>query len=155
MKDGKPDKPRTCPICGHKPLEPRSIRDEFVFGGEDGDVTVVAENVPVHVCTNCGEILSGAPAALIRHDAICRTLGLLTPAEIRALRGRVGMTEEQFADWVGVPVDVVPRWERSHWVQTRAYDRLMRMLEEFRFLRQAVDAVPEAKRAFDALRATG
>lgn len=146
---------RLCPTCGQRTLEPRTVRDEFSVEVEGRAVAVVAEGVPVEVCTNCGETLSGPTAGRKRHAAIVRTLGVLTPEEIIALRGRFGMSQEQFAVFSGIGVDCLARWERASWIQTPTQDRLLRNLDELRLLRAAVDAVPEAQRKLEALRAAG
>jgi putative zinc finger/helix-turn-helix YgiT family protein len=147
MKTGEQSGARTCPSCGARALERELVRDRFEYGGEGDPVWVEADNVPVEVCRACGQQFSGPEAARIRHDAICRALGLLTPAEIRELRERFGMTQEQFADWTGIGVATISRWERGRWVQTRAHDRFLRTLDENRILHEVVDAVPAAKRA--------
>jgi len=145
MKIGQQSEPRGCPSCGHLSLEQRLVHERFEYGGEDKTVWVEVENVPVEVCGHCGEPFSGPAAAAVRHDAICKTLGLLTPADIRALRERFAMTQEQFAVSTGIGVATISRWERGRWVQTRAHDRLLRTLDENRVLREVVEAVPAAK----------
>jgi HTH-type transcriptional regulator/antitoxin MqsA len=145
MKTRQQNGPRSCPSCGYLSLQRQVIRERFEYGGEENTIWVEAENVPVEVCGHCGERFSGPEAAAARHNAICRALGLLTPAEIYELRERFGMTQEQFAAWTGIGVATISRWERGRWVQTRAHDRLLRALDENRALREVVDAVPAAK----------
>src|SRR2546421_12140352 len=148
MKNGQHDGPRICPSCGAPSLERRFVKDRFEYGAEDKTVWVEAENVPVEICARCHETFSGPEAARVRHDAICKTLGLLTPSEIRNLRERLGMTQEQFADWTGIGVATISRWERGRWLQTRAHDRFLRTLHENRVLREVIESFPEAKRNF-------
>jgi len=147
MKNGQHDGPRICPSCKSLSLERQFVNDRFEYGAEDKTVWVEAENVPIEVCARCHETFRGPEAARVRHDAICKTLGLLTPAEIRNLRERLHMTQEQFAEWASVGVATVSRWERGCWIQTRAHDRLMRTLDENRVLREVVESIPEAKRS--------
>jgi putative zinc finger/helix-turn-helix YgiT family protein len=112
------------------------IRDEFEYGPDDERITVVAEAVPVLACPACGETLYGPEAATVRHQAICRALGLLSPAEIKALRERLGPDQEDFARLTGIGVATLSRWERGRLLQTRALDRYLRLL----------DALPQAAR---------
>jgi putative zinc finger/helix-turn-helix YgiT family protein len=112
----------------------QQIRDEFEYGPDDERITVVAEAVPVLACPECGEVLYGPEAAKVRHQAICRTLGLLSPAEIKALRERLGPDQEDFARLTGIGVATLSRWERGRLLQTRALDRYLRLL----------DALPQA-----------
>jgi putative zinc finger/helix-turn-helix YgiT family protein len=132
---------RRCPSCGHQPLEARRIRDEFEYGPDDERITIVAEAVPVLVCRACGEVLYGSEAAAVRHQAICRALGLLSPAEIKALRERLGPDQEDFARLTGIGVATLSRWERGRLLQTRALDRYLRLL----------DALPQAARVLKTL----
>jgi putative zinc finger/helix-turn-helix YgiT family protein len=113
MSAEKEGQGRRCPSCGHQPLEVRRIRDEFEYGPDDEHITVVAEAVPVLVCPACGEVLYGPEAAAIRHQAICRALGLLSPAEIKSLRERLGPDQEDFARLTGIGVATLSRWERG------------------------------------------
>ena len=86
-----------CPVCGKGHLEHRIITDSFDYEEEKRKgkkITIVAENVPVQVCTNCQETFSGPEAGLIRHRAICRALGLLTPEEIRGIRDNTKCQKE-------------------------------------------------------------
>ncbi len=120
---------RRCPSCGHEPLVAQRIRDEFEYGPEDERVTVVAEAVPVLACPACGETLYGPEAAAIRHQAICRALGLLSPAEIKSIRERFGPDQGDFARLTGIGVATLSRWERGRLLQTRALDRYLRLLD--------------------------
>ena len=141
MSAEKEGQGRRCPSCGHQPLEARRIRDEFEYGPDDERITVVAEAVPVLACPACGEVLYGAEAAAVRHQAICRELGLLSPAEIKALRERLGPDQEDFARLTGIGVATLSRWERGRLLQTRALDRYLRLL----------DALPQASQILKTL----
>jgi HTH-type transcriptional regulator/antitoxin MqsA len=149
MSAEKEGQGRRCPSCGHQPLEARRIRDEFEYGPDEERITVVAEAVPVLVCPACGEVLYGPEAAVVRHQAICRALGLLSPAEIKALRERLGPDQEDFARLTGIGVATLSRWERGRLLQTRALDRYLRLLDTLpqaaRFLETLQEPAPESK----------
>jgi HTH-type transcriptional regulator/antitoxin MqsA len=117
-----------CPVCGQGHLERRVITDRFEYEGGKKKVTVVAENVPVRVCTHCQETFSGPDAGLIRNRAICRALGLLTPEEIGAIRERLGLSQAEFAKLTGIGEATVSRWERGRLLQNKAMDRYVRLL---------------------------
>ena len=138
--------PDPTPAC-----EDRRVDERFEFTAEDGPVVVEARGVPVSVCTECGEILSGPEAAKIRHDAICRALGLLRPAEIRAIREKVGLTQSDFSRLTGIGEATLSRWERGRLLPNKANDRYLRLmasgphvLETLRDLSQAAIAAREA-----------
>jgi putative zinc finger/helix-turn-helix YgiT family protein len=107
----------------------KRIRDEFAYGPDDERVVIVAEAVPVLVCPQCGETLYGPEAAHVRHQAICRTLGLLTPEQIKSMRERLGKSQAEFAQLTGIGVATLSRWERGRLLQTRALDRYLRLLD--------------------------
>jgi putative zinc finger/helix-turn-helix YgiT family protein len=122
------DAPRPCPVCGRGVLESRIVDETFEFQSDDGLVRVEARGVPVEVCLDCGETLSGPEAARVRHAAICRALGLLTPEEIRGVRDRLGLTQADFARLTGFGEATISRWERGRLLQNRGNDRYLRIL---------------------------
>jgi HTH-type transcriptional regulator/antitoxin MqsA len=123
-----------CPVCGKGYLERRLITDRFEYdGGKQSrkgkrQVTVVAENVPVRVCTHCQETFSGPEAGLVRNRAICRALGLLTPEEICSIRERLKRSQADFAKLTGIGEATISRWERGRLLQSTAMDRYLRLL---------------------------
>src|SRR5262249_36703267 len=97
--------------------------------GEDGDTVLVrTQDVPIEDCDVCEESFSGPKAARIRHDAIGRTLGLLPPQEVRAIRERLGRSLDRFAKLIGVKEDHLAQWESGMVWQDRMADRLLRLL---------------------------
>jgi putative zinc finger/helix-turn-helix YgiT family protein len=119
-----------CPVCGKGHLEPRLITDKFEYEVGKKRVAVVAEGVPVKVCTHCQETFSGPDAGLVRNRAICRALDLLTPEEIRAIRVRLGPSQADFARLTGIGKATIARWESGRLLQNRAMDRYLRLLAE-------------------------
>ena len=135
-----------CPTCEAGRMRLRHITEHFPYEVDGETKMVVAENVPVHVCDECGEKLSGPEAARIRHEAICRALGLLTPAEIRSIRERLGLTQEQFTKLTRVGEATICRWERGRLLQNPAMDRYLRLItsseNNVRFLQQLQGSEP-------------
>lgn len=130
-----------CPNCGHSPLSQSSMTDRFDFTTESGEtVSVEATGVPIEVCPNCKETYLGPAAAKVEHGAVCQALGLLSPAEIRALRENLGMTQSELAKVTGIGEATISRWERGRLLQNKAMDRLMRLLghndDNLQFLRR-------------------
>jgi putative zinc finger/helix-turn-helix YgiT family protein len=134
-----------CPTCNAGWLHDKVITERFEFEVDGKTKTVVAENVPVSECDNpeCRERLSGPEAARIRHEAICRTFGLLTPRDIQAIRERLGLSQERFAQQTGIGVATISRWERGRLLQNRAMDNYLRLVERseenVRFLAERQD----------------
>ena len=138
------DRPKIQPeieprICVHDDLEPRIIRDEFDYGPENDRIHLVIEAVPVLVCPQCGEIFYGPEAEKAHNRAICKAYHLLASEEVKAIRERLGKTQEEFAELTGIGVATLSRWEKGRLIQTRAHDNYLRILQ----------AVPEAVRLLE------
>lgn len=129
MKDHREQSERKCSSCGKGTLEARVIRDEFEYGPEGDRITIVADRVPVLECPACKETFYGPDAAQARHQAICRTLGLLTPEQIKGVRENLGKKQAEFAELTGIGVATLSRWEQGRLIQTRALDRYLRLLQ--------------------------
>ena len=108
---------------------------------------VETANVPVETCDRCGESFAGPEAARIRHQALGKALGLLTPAEIAAIREQVGLTQAVFANLFGVREVDVSRWELGRAWPDRAADNLLRVLSEhpemIQLLKGVADPAPD------------
>lgn len=153
LTDASTEKERTrCPQCGQGWLEPRLITRRYDYEDGGRKVPVVAENLPVRVCSHCNETFSGPEAGRLHHDAICRALGLLTPDEIRLLRERIGPSQDEFAKLTGIGVATISRWERGRLLQNDAMDRYLRLLDSnpwnvlFLKKEQGLDSEPSTAR---------
>lgn len=124
---------RQCPNCGHALLREETITDRFEYRpkGEE-PLTVEVHDVPVEVCPKCGEKYLGPAAARVQHAAVCRALGLMTPAEIQAIRQRLGATQAEFARLTGIDEAAISGWERGSILPNRAMDRYLRLLDSNR-----------------------
>ena len=69
------DGPDTCDMCGTPGLKTELVRDPFIYGAGDDGVELVVE-IPVHTCSSCGPYTDDQ-AEDIRHDEVCRHLGVL------------------------------------------------------------------------------
>lgn len=96
--------------------------------GSGANAVELTADVPVHSCSQCGESYTGEEADVIRHEAVCRHLGVLTPAEIRGLRQRHDLSRAAFARVTGFGEATVARWERGEVIQNTSNDSFLRML---------------------------
>ncbi len=100
-------------------------RHAFRYG--PADLTV---DLPVRRCTSCGFEFLDEESEKIKLEAICEHLGILSPAGIRRIRERYGMTQAEFAEATGLGVATLVRWENGSMNHTRAYDRYVRLLAD-------------------------
>jgi putative zinc finger/helix-turn-helix YgiT family protein len=119
-----------CPECGQGQLLAFSRTEEFDFDLGDETVKVRAENVPVEKCDKCGAVMSGPAAARVRHEAVCRAAGLLTPSEIKAIREQFGWSQKELADLTGCGVATVSRWERGRLLQNRSSNKVLQAIRD-------------------------
>ncbi|MCY4130090.1 MAG: helix-turn-helix domain-containing protein [Gammaproteobacteria bacterium] len=115
-----------CPDCGGR-LESAWQETEYVYGeGEESQRFPV--ELPVHTCVNCGFDTLSVYANKLRHEALCRHLGALSPREIRDIREGHGLSRAEFSELTGIGEASLGRWERGEGVQSLAYDRYLRLL---------------------------
>lgn len=105
----------------------------------DGQIyRVQLDKLRVPRCRNCGEMVFDDAANEQISDALRQQVGLLSPAEIRANREALGLTQRQLADHLGIAEATLSRWERSGQIQERALDRLVRVYFAFPGVRAAL-----------------
>ena len=99
----------------------------FTYGLGAAAVELTA-NLPIHVCPSCGLEFLDDEAETLKHEAICAHLGLLSPKEIRAIRGMHGMSRAEFSEVTGLGKATLNRWENGILIQSAANDRYLRLL---------------------------
>ncbi len=79
-------------------------------------------------CKLCELSYSDAAAEAIRHEAICRRLGVLTPAEVKQIRERRGFNRAEFATFTKIETAPLVSWESGAQIQNPAMDQYLRLL---------------------------
>lgn len=114
-----------CFECGAAEL----IKSDVELTGERSGESFTVR-MPGFRCSNCGfqtiDSIASAQFTRLISDAYRMKHELLTGAEILARREQLAMSQQQFADYLGVGVASVKRWELGH-VQEKAMDELMRL----------------------------
>ncbi len=118
-----------CDVCGAISVQTELMRDPFIYGSGANAVELTAD-VWVHTCSACGDSYTDDEADVAYDEAVCRHLGVLTPAEIRDMREGYGLTRAEFAQLTGFGKATVGRWERGEVTQNRSADRYLRLLQE-------------------------
>jgi DNA-binding transcriptional regulator YiaG len=117
---------------------------EVRHDGQVHSFTVPELNVPA--CKACSrQVFNEDVDDQITH-ALRAHLHLLTPAEMRAALERLGMTQTEVADRLGIPEATFALWLNDFQVQPRAMDTLLRVFFAFPEVRSAVNRAPQDPR---------
>ncbi len=86
-----------CPVCDSKAVDTHWRTETFSYGLPDSAVMLRVE-LPLRHCSTCEFEFIDDEGEQLKHAAVCRHLGVLTPAEVRAARERHKMTRTAFAE---------------------------------------------------------
>ena len=118
-----------CAICGEHAISHSVETQQFAYQAGEKAVLLTAQ-VPVISCAACEEVYTGEGAEEAQHEAVCRYLGRLTPAEIRELRLRHNLSQAKLAQQTGIGIASIKRWESGSLIQNESLDRRLRSLDE-------------------------
>lgn len=115
-----------CPICEAGPLVPETAENEVTYKGHTRTLPLL-----MSVCQACGsEQASGQQVRDNKRAMLAfrkEVDGLLTGAELRALRERLGITQTQAAQLFGGGPVAFSKYENDDVAQSEAMDRLVRL----------------------------
>lgn len=131
-------KAELCAACEEAEAKLDFKQHRFHLGSE-ADGVVLSAVVPVWSCAECGEEYLAPEAEEMIHDVICAHLGRLNPAEIKAMRVKFAMRQEEFAALTGYGIASVKRWESGNQIQSESVDKHLRLL-------RALGAIEATKR---------
>jgi DNA-binding transcriptional regulator YiaG len=114
--------------CGGLRIKPEEHDLQFQYGVGADQVTLTATGVIEHVCQDCGGAFRDHTAELRQYDAVCRHLGLMTPAEVKKVRESVKMTRSEFAKASGIGEASLARWESGALMQNIAMNNFLYLL---------------------------
>ena len=117
-----------CPICDSKSIDTFVHSDTFRYGSGDSAATLRVDKLPVRSCKTCDFEFIDHEGERLRHEAVCRHLGVLTPTEVLETRKSHGMTRAAFAEVTGLGEATLGRWETGALIQNRANDRYLRLV---------------------------
>jgi putative zinc finger/helix-turn-helix YgiT family protein len=117
-----------CPQCGQDAVETRTDNETFRYGTGEAAVELSAL-VPVHACASCGFEYTDAAAEDVRHEAVCRHLGILFPSQVIGIRKSFGFTRAEFAAITRFGEASLARWETGAITQNPANDQLLYLLQ--------------------------
>jgi DNA-binding transcriptional regulator YiaG len=91
------------------------------------------------VCEACGARVFTEKVDDQINAALRSHLHLLTPAEMRAALQRVGMTQKEAAERLGIAEATLSRWLNETQIQSRSMDNLLRVFFAFPQVRTALN----------------
>lgn len=116
-----------CPTCDSRNITTTNEVEAFTYGKGDDTVELTAE-VQVHRCLDCNSQFTGSEAEDARHNAVCKHLGVMTPAQVLSIRNMHTMSAAAFANLTGLGTASLSRWENGLLIQNKAYDTLLFLL---------------------------
>jgi HTH-type transcriptional regulator/antitoxin MqsA len=124
-------KAQNCPICGAGGLEKKVSTETFEYKGEK----ISIPNYVTYECAECKEAIVDkatlkASGKLLK-DFQRKVDGLLTGSQIKEIRKKLGLTQEQLAEIVGGGLKSVARYESGQICQSKGMDNLLRILDAY------------------------
>ena len=125
----------SCGVCGDARVTTEWVEHTFTYGIGQSAAELTAR-VPVHSCAACEFEYLDEVGERLKHEAVCRHLSVLPPAEIRRIRKSHDMTRAQFSEVTGLGEASLNRWENGINIQTHANDRYLRLLANPRTMKE-------------------
>lgn len=124
-------KTQKCPVCGIGVLKKKTGAEKFEYKGE----TLSIPNYITHACGECGEAIVDnvtlKESGKKLKDFQRKVDGLLTGEQIKAIRLKLELTQEQMADIVGGGLKSLARYESGQVCQSKGMDNLLRILDAY------------------------
>lgn len=120
---------KICPICGEGQLHDRVVMEETEYGGHKGQTPLYFSQ-----CDACGSEQADAEQTRMNKRVMIafrkKVDGLLTGAEVRALRERLGISQAQASQIFGGGPVAFSKYESDDVAQSEAMDKLLRVAAE-------------------------
>lgn len=94
---------------------------------DGGMYEVLVDNVPEWHCRDCDVSVVDEESDFVLQDALRKHIGLLSPNQIRAGLKKLKISQDKFAEQLGCAAETVSRWLNGAVLQSRTYDRFMRV----------------------------
>lgn len=123
-----------CPVCGEGSVKKEVIKETFTYKGHSIEV----DNYVVWRCNNCGEAIVD-PETSRKVDKILvdfkrKVDGLLTSEEIKKIRKKLNLSQEEMGKILGGGKKSFARYETGKICQSKAMDNLLRILNRYPFV---------------------
>jgi putative zinc finger/helix-turn-helix YgiT family protein len=119
--------PQRCGKCGRRAMRLATVPYAVTIDHDGRAYRVELLELKVPQCAHCHTISIDDEADRQISAAFRRAARLLAPEEIRQGREKLGLTQKQFGNLLGVGEATVSRWETGAQIQQRALDRFIRV----------------------------
>jgi len=123
-----------CPICDKGTLKKEVVSEPFEYKGQ----RIAVPDYVKYRCNKCGEAVVDnstlRESGKILKDFKRRVDGLLTAAEIKNIRRKLNLTQEEMAEILGGGLKGFARYETDQVCQSRGMDNLLRILDAYPFV---------------------
>src|SRR5439155_23912467 len=119
--------PKRCGKCGQKAMELATLLYTTTIDHDGRAYRVELPGLTVPRCGHCQALSLDDEADRQISAAFRREARLLAPEEIRQGREKLGLTQKQFAQLLGIGEATVSRWETGAQIQQRAMERFLRL----------------------------
>lgn len=118
---------KTCPVCGAQALVEKS--GSFIYTWSEGTevATNTFDDATWEACEKCEEIILSPELQQRIEQQQYTNEGLLNPAEIKAIRQQLCLSQVAMADFISVGAKTYARWEAGLSMQNRSSDYLIRI----------------------------
>jgi len=133
--------PDVCTECGKEEVRLASIPYDAEVKYEGHLHKFHIAQLIVARCDSCGDVVFSHATHEQIYDALREHLHLLSRQEIRVRIEQLGLTQKELGEEIGVAPETISRWLSGGYVQSRAYDKLMRFYFEREEAKRAVHMV--------------
>lgn len=108
----------------------RTVPFDIYLPATEDKESVFVETILIEVFENFGEDFVTPTSSELIERTTARHLGLLDGKDIRALRKRLGMTQNQLSDLLHCGKKSLSRWEKGRGYPSGVVNTLLRLLDE-------------------------
>jgi len=130
--------PWRCHHCGKVEVFMGKMSYAAEVGHDDRLHSFTIPELELPICRSCGEPVLTEDAGLQIGVALRSHLNLLTPEQIRTAIERVGMTQKEVVERLGIGEETLSGWLEERMIQPRAMDNLLRTFFAFPTVRIAL-----------------
>ncbi|MBI1900079.1 MAG: type II toxin-antitoxin system MqsA family antitoxin [Planctomycetes bacterium] len=135
--------PWRCPRCRANQVHLSTIPYEMDVAHDGRLHHVKLRRWTVPQCKACGELMITGESDDQISAALRTKLRLLSPAEIRAGRRKLKLSQKELSKKLGVAEETISRWENGYLIQSRAMDNLLRLFFKLKEVRSVLTGLAQ------------